>query len=174
MAAPYSFRTVWRVDALPDRVWRALTAAVTGRSASWWRAMRVVSPARRIDRGEQMRAEVHAPLGYRLRLVLTLTRVRPGHAISAESSGDLEGRGSVEVRREGAGSEVRFAWDVEVRRRWMRLLDPVLRPVFAVAHRMVMRAGERGLREALHGAPRSARRKPANPVPRGGGRRHAE
>ncbi|GAA1728953.1 hypothetical protein [Microbacterium paludicola] len=162
MSTRYSFRTRWSVDASPERSWQELVAVATGRSDGWWRSLRVTAPATRAEPGAEIGARVRAPFGYSLRFVLRVTAVDKGRAIDAVSVGDLEGRGRVEVHPRGSGSELRFEWDVTARRRWMIAAGPVLRRVFALGHRIVMRAGERGLRRAVRDAPSGAR-KPANP-----------
>lgn len=151
MPAEYSFRTRWRIEAPADRCWREIVAVATGGSGAWWRRLRVTEPTSRLEPGARIAAVVRAPFGYALRFALRITAVEAGHAVDADSRGDLHGRGRVEVHERGAGSEIRFAWDVTVRRRWMAVASPLLRPVFAAGHAVVMRAGERGLRRALEG-----------------------
>lgn len=161
MDARYSFRTVWRVDAAPGECWAEIERVATGRSGGWWRALRVVRPATALEPGAELTAVVRAPFGYRLRFRLRIGAVDPGRFLSARSTGDLEGLGRIEVVGREAGSEVRIAWDVELRRPWMRAVSPLLRPVFVLAHGLVMRAGERGIREALRTSA-SGVRKPVN------------
>lgn len=162
MSARYSFRTRWIVEASPERCWREVAAVATGRSGGWWRSLRVTVPAERVEPGAELHAHVRAPFGYALRFALRVTAVGPGRTLDAVSLGDLEGRGRVEVHALGSGSELRFEWDVTARRPWMITAGPVLRPVFALGHRIVMRAGERGLRRVLRGAASGARN-PPNP-----------
>lgn len=163
-SAEYSFRTRWVLDAAPARCWGELERSITGASPPWWPGMTIVTPAVRLAPGERVRIEVRAPLGYTLRCDLRLTQVGAARTLAARSEGDLAGDGGVDIRSCDRGTEIRFRWDVAVRKRWMRVLSPVLRPVFALAHGRVMRAGERGLRRALG----SGVRKPVNPAPRAG------
>lgn len=158
----YAFRTTWRVDAPPDRVWAAVEDAAAGRSR-WWQAFRIEDPAA-LESGARIEAVVRAPVGYRLRIGLTIADVVPGRLITARSSGDLLGDGRLEIAPRGSGSVLRFHWDVAIRKPWMRAASPILRPVFRAAHALVMRAGERGLRRALA----SEARNPANPAPGSG------
>jgi hypothetical protein len=145
----YSFRTTWRVPAAPERCWAELEALATGAARSWWPGLRVIAPAPRMEPGAEVVAAVRAPFGYGLRFALRITRAEGCGAVEAVSTGDLDGRGAVELRHRDAGCEIRFTWDVAVRRRWMIASGPVLRPVFSLAHLLVMRAGRRGLRRAL-------------------------
>ncbi|MBO3662473.1 hypothetical protein [Microbacterium stercoris] len=152
----YSFRTIWRVAAPAETVRAELTRVAARESGGWWPGFRVVEPAS-LEPGSVVRVVVTAPFGYRLRVALEVTEATD-RTVAARSTGDLEGAGRVEISSEGSGSAVRFTWEVAARRRWMRASGPVLRPVFALAHALVMRAGERGLRRAVA----SGVRKPAN------------
>lgn len=67
----------------------------------------------------------------------------------AESTGDLVGRGSLDVTEDGPGSALTWTWEVETHRPWMRITGPLLRPVFVLAHTLVMRRGERGFRDTV-------------------------
>ncbi|GAA1950145.1 hypothetical protein [Microbacterium deminutum] len=163
MGTAYSFVSVWRVPASAPRCWAELVRMITppaartesvagsqrGAVATWWRSVSV-EPPRRIAVGEGMALHVRSPLGYALRVHLTLTGVEDGRFLSAASAGDLRGAGSVAVEAAGdAASVVTFHWDVATERRWMNATAFVLRPVFEHAHAHVMRQGERGLRAAL-------------------------
>lgn len=162
MSDAYSFRTRWLVPASRQRCWAEIERAVTGGAAPWWRALRIDTSARVLAPGVTIGMTVRAPLGYRLRCALRITAVGEGQWLTGDSDGDLVGTGRIDVAAHAQGAEVRFAWDVRARRRWMRVLGPVLWPVFAAAHTAVMRAGERGLRRALAGDA-SGIRNPPNP-----------
>ena len=149
MSSRYSFESRWAVPASPERCWREIERTVTGSGAAWWPGVRVEHPAAALAVGAEVGLAVRAPLGYRLRCALRITRVEPGGSLDADSGGDLVGHGAIRIRGVGEGSEIRIRWDVAARRPWMRVLGPVLRPVFSAAHAFVMRAGERGLRRAL-------------------------
>jgi hypothetical protein len=163
MPSDYSFRTRWIVPAAPERCWAELERTVTGASGSWWPGLRIVRPAAALRPGAALRIAVRSPLGYGLRCDLRVTDLVPGRSLTADSTGDLSGRGRIRVDPDAAGSRIRFEWDVSPRRAWMRALSPVLRPVFSAAHGLVMRAGERGLRRAL-ARDASGLRNPANPA----------
>ncbi|WP_214467121.1 hypothetical protein [Microbacterium flavescens] len=163
MPAEYSFVSRWSVPAAADRTWRevervvtsptAVTAATTRSGDSgltWWRGVHVEEAPATLEPGAIVRLAVRSPIGYRLRISLTIVEVAPGRALSATSAGDLRGRGRLRVERDGdAASVVVFHWDVATERRWMNVGARALRPAFERAHAHVMRAGERGLREEL-------------------------
>lgn len=124
---------------------------------SWWPGVTVPDPPARLAAGETLTFRVRSPLGYALRMRLRLTEVDPGRFVAASSTGDLAGRGSIEVAAEpGVGSVVVIRWEVETRRRWMNATARVLHPAFAWAHDRVMRTGERALCAALASEVRNA------------------
>lgn len=163
----FRFVSRWEVAASPERCWQMLEDALRRGRLPWWPAVRVdplgvTSPAV----GDDLALEVRSPLGYRLRVRLTLTEVAPPHVIAATSDGDLAGRGRLEIARTPAprvsaatapasgapASDLVWTWEVAVWRPWMRALSPVLRPLYVLAHREVMRRGERGFARALAAA----------------------
>lgn len=78
---------------------------------------------------------VHSVFGYRVRahahdIVERRTR------LDFRLAGDIVGQGSIEL---GDGLVIRM--DVRLAKRWMSVLDPVLRAAFVGAHDLVMRQG---------------------------------
>ncbi len=154
MPAEYAFVSRWRMPASAERVWaeleRMITAPDSEAVTTWWPAVTVARPALRFARGEMLELLVRSPLGYRLRIRLVLREVSSPWLLTAESTGDLGGRGTVRIERRGdAASVIVIGWDVVTRRPWMNRTAWVLRPVFVRAHAHVMREGERGLRRRL-------------------------
>lgn len=150
MGVAYSFVSRWEAPASPERCWDELVRTLQAGGGSWWRALSVSEPPAALAEGETLGLAVRSPLGYRLRVGLTLTDVREGALIAAASDGDLRGRGRVELVPMGARrTEILWGWDVTTERTWMNAAAVILRPAFARAHHAVMRAGERGMRAAL-------------------------
>ncbi|MGK3953013.1 hypothetical protein ACLKM7_11945 [Microbacterium sp. I2] len=173
MPAEYSFESRWVLPGPPELVWRELerTLLPGGPRRAWWPGLTVTMPPRRLRVGERMVVTVHAPLGYRLRVLLEVTEIDPGRTLAATSTGDLRGVGRLSVAAAGAGATasgggvgtvVVFEWDVQTRRPWMNIAAWLLRPVFEGAHAHVMRRGEAGLRARLAGG-RSEPRNAGNP-----------
>lgn len=145
----YVFESCWSVPASPQRCWAAIERMLTPGGASWWPGISVSEFPGRLAAGEELALAVRSPFGYRLRVRLRLDDVVPVRRATAASTGDLVGTGLVEVDADGAGSRIVVRWDVQTRTPWMNRSAGVLRPVFVLAHSLVMRAGERGLRRAV-------------------------
>lgn len=154
MGAAYSFASTWSIDASVDACAAAFAEMFTSSderpSKAWWPGVRVERAPVHIAVGEQVLLSVRSPLGYRLRVDLTVTAWQPGRAIAARSVGDLSGHGSITLRARAAdAASVTILWNVETERTWMTKTSFLLRPAFSAAHGWVMRAGARGLREAV-------------------------
>lgn len=115
----------------------------------WWPGVSIADPPSALSVGESFTLAVRSPLGYRLRAHLTLTELDPGRSMAATSGGDLRGAGRLELAAAPGGSILTFRWNVSTERTWMNATTFALRPVFASAHAQVMRAGERGFRDAV-------------------------
>ncbi len=98
--------------------------------------------------GRTFDATVRAPLGYRLSATIETVEVDgPTQApdgtsrshLRMRSSGQLDGTGTWDLSGGGAGTDVRFVWDVLATARWMELLTPVARPLFERSHGVVVR-----------------------------------
>src|SRR5262249_41902590 len=82
---------------------------------------------------------------YKVRFNMRTVRVEPPSLIEGHADGELSGTGRWTLTSEGTGTRVRYDWIVEVTKPWMRLLAPLLRPVFAWNHNKVMEWGRAGL-----------------------------
>jgi len=88
-------------------------------------------------------------LPYDLVFDVELIAIEPMHRIEGRAFGELDGIGVWTLGPEGGGTVVRYDWQVDVTKAWMRLFVPFLRPVFAWNHGVVMRRGEAGLASRL-------------------------
>jgi len=148
----YSFRSRWTLAADRQRCWHELSRLLLAADTAWWPGVRIEAAPVALAAGERLRMTVRSPLGYRLRIALTIDDVVPGSALAASSRGDLQGSGRMELHDDGAGTAVAFSWDVITRVRWMNATAPFLRPAFVAAHSAVMSRGERGLRDRVRGS----------------------
>jgi uncharacterized protein YndB with AHSA1/START domain len=149
--AEYRFLTTWLLDAPRDEVWEAIYAIEQW--PDWWRGVERVEKLVHGDGdgvgavyAHRWRSVVPYPVHFRV----TVERVeRPG-LIVARAEGELAGSGVWRLYT-GDGTGVTYDWRVRTTRRWMNLVAPVARPVFAWNHHAVMRRGGEGL-AALLGA----------------------
>ncbi|MCD9198098.1 SRPBCC family protein [Aeromicrobium wangtongii] len=139
MAADYSLVSRWSVPLSREDLWDVLDALLaTPDPMVWWPAVQVSE----FD-GSRMHVRVDSPFAYSLRFALDdLTTQRPG-ALSFTATGDLEGHGAVAFEDGPGETSMVIDWRVDTRRRWMRWTSWALRPLFVLAHRQVMRQGER-------------------------------
>jgi uncharacterized protein YndB with AHSA1/START domain len=146
----YIFITQWWFDAPIQRVWDAIRDSE--KWPEWWRSVVSVEKIRPGDAdgvGDVRRYTWRGRLPYELTFDMKTTRVEELHRIEGTASGELEGRGIWRLVSEESGTSVRYDWNVRATKRWMRLLAPVARPIFAWNHDKVMADGERGLRKLL-------------------------
>jgi uncharacterized protein YndB with AHSA1/START domain len=146
----YIFITQWWFDAPIERVWDAIRDSE--KWPEWWRSVVSVEKIRPGDAdgvGDVRRYTWRGRLPYELTFDMKTTRVEELHRIEGTASGELEGRGIWRLVSEESGTSVRYDWNVRATKRWMRLLAPVARPIFAWNHDKVMADGERGLRKLL-------------------------
>lgn len=144
MRHDYAFVSRWEVAATPERCWAELSRVLRSGGVTWWPAVRIIAAPPDPQPGGEIVLGVRSPLGYTLRVTLTLTEVVPARAIAVVSAGDLDGRGRLQLDEAPGGAVLTWTWEVTTRRRWMRVAGPALRPAFVAAHRAVMRRGERG------------------------------
>jgi len=142
--------TDWHFDAPIERVWALIENVEDW--PSWWRAVRKVEMLTAGDAdgiGTVRRLSWATALPYTIAFDVKLVRIEPGRLSEGRASGDLDGTGIWTLREEAGGTHVRYDWRVDVAKPWMRLFAPLLRPVFAWNHNVVMRWGEEGARRLL-------------------------
>lgn len=141
----------WHIDAPADRVWAALTDPLTW--PRWWPYVRRVQTLREGDAdglGAVRRIEWATRLPYEIVIeVEAVESVKP-ERLRGRSRGQLNGEGVWLLRPENGATNVTYVWRVELAKRWMRWLAPLLAPIFRWNHDGVMRAGESGLRRHLN------------------------
>ncbi|MFN8086193.1 MAG: SRPBCC family protein [Microbacterium sp.] len=149
MRNDYRFVSLWRVLASRGAVWEALERSLVPGPLTWWPFVSVVQAPDRPRPGAHVALDVRSVFRYRLGIDLTIVEVEAPRRLVAESTGDLVGRGSLDVTEDGPGSALTWTWEVETHRPWMRITGPLLRPVFVLAHTLVMRRGDRGFRDTV-------------------------
>jgi len=140
----------WTIGAPPASVWALLSTPEDW--PQWWRYVRAVTLLRSgadDGLGAQRRFVWGSPLGYGLGLDITTTRVVGQSELEGHAGGDLDGVGTWRLAAREHGTQVSYRWEVDLRKRWMRIAAPLLAPLFAWNHHRVMRAGARGMARRL-------------------------
>jgi hypothetical protein len=142
----------WRLAVPRERVWHLLTE--TRDWPRWWPNVAAVRRWRQGSaEGLGTVDEFHwrSGLGYRFRILVETVRLREGRELEAAARGDLRGTGLWLLEpADEASVRVTYRWEVELNKRWMRRLAPLLRPVFAWRHFAVMANGARGMARELN------------------------
>jgi uncharacterized protein YndB with AHSA1/START domain len=149
-AADFHLVSEWRLAAPVARVWSAIAAPEEW--PQWWRAVEQVETIEQGDArgvGALRRIIWRTALPYKIALLMRTTKIELMRLIEVEASGELRGIGQWTFAPDGDGTRLRYDWRVAVEKPWMRLAAPLLRPVFAWNHGVVMRWGEQGLARRL-------------------------
>lgn len=142
--------THWRLEAPLPAVWQCIERVQDW--PRWWPSVRRVEtlvPGRADGVGAIRRLSWRTALPYDLTFDVEVTRVVPQAVIEGRASGELEGAGTWILAEADGVTTATYDWRVDLGKRWMRALAPLLRPVFAWNHGIVMRRGEIGLKRLL-------------------------
>jgi uncharacterized protein YndB with AHSA1/START domain len=140
----YRFRTLWSLPAPPDAVYATLERAED--YPRWWRQVREVT---RLDDTTGV-VRIRSFLPYDMTVTAREVRRDPAAGVlEIALSGDMEGWACWTLTPEGARTLVRYDQVVDVRKPLLRRLALPCRPAFRANHRLMMRAGARGLARHL-------------------------
>jgi hypothetical protein len=163
MAAPeYRFLTRWSVLGTVSEVADVLGDAKE--LSRWWPA--VYLSVQELEAGDErgvghrVRLRTKGVLPYTLDWELRVSESRYPHGFTVEAEGDLAGRGVWTFDEAGARTLATYEWHVRAEKPLLKLLSPLLRPLFSANHRWAMRRGEESLELEL------ARRRAATPAER--------
>jgi quercetin dioxygenase-like cupin family protein len=159
--AGYVFVDEWDVDAPIDAVFDAIADART--YPAWWRPVYLDVEA---DGPPAVRAisrqHFKGRLPYHLRTTSTVVRMQRPTSIEGTVRGDLSGHGVWTLSERGGSTHVRFDWRVNADRPLLRVLTPLLRPLFRLNHNWAIARAIEGLEPY---AQRQAARGGAEPAP---------
>ncbi len=148
--AEYVFESIWRIEAPIEAVWDAIYHSE--RWPSWWKEVESVQELVKGDDrgvGSVRRYVWKTVLPYKLAFDMRVTRVEPPVALEGAATGELQGTGHWQLRAEGDLTIVHYTWSVRTRKRWMNLLAPIARPIFAWNHHEVLKRGGEALARLL-------------------------
>jgi hypothetical protein len=166
MGSDYHLISHWRVRAELDDV-AAVLAEPRG-LVRWWPEVyldvAVEEEGDDAGAGKVVRVHSRGRLPYTLRWTFRVVEARWPHGATIEAWGDLTGRGTWALAQQGAEVAVTYDWQVRAEKPLLRLLSPLLKPLFAWNHRWAMAKGEVGLRRELERRHRArAEAAPADP-----------
>jgi uncharacterized protein YndB with AHSA1/START domain len=148
--AEYRFLTTWVVEAPRERVFEAIHDSE--KWPQWWKGVEgavELEPGDGDGVGSLSRYTWKSKLPYRLVFDRRVTNVERPRLLEGEAVGELQGRGRWRLFEEGGVTVVLYEWNVATTEPWMNLLAPLLRPIFAWNHDVVMRQGGEGLARLL-------------------------
>jgi uncharacterized protein YndB with AHSA1/START domain len=144
VAGEYVFVDEWDVHAPVEAVFDALADART--YPEWWTpTYEAVESDGPPEAGRVSRQRFGGKLPYTLKTESTIVRMDRPTEFEVSVVGDLRGRGVWTLTEAGDSVHVRFDWRVFADRPLLRVLTPVLRPLFRWNHNVAIRAAMRGL-----------------------------
>ena len=149
-ARDFHLVTEWTLAAPVEAVWRVIAAPDDW--PSWWRAVRKVETLEPGDArgvGAVRRVTWRTALPYTLTFVTRTTQAEPMRFIEGRAEGELDGTGLWTFTPRDGGTILRYDWRVAVTKPWMRIAAPLLRPVFAWNHGVVMGWGRKDIEARL-------------------------
>lgn len=145
MAKEYVFLDEWDVDAPQEAAFRALADART--YPEWWKPVYIevegdCEPAV----GCRTRQHFKGKLPYTLKTTSEIVEYDPPNHFQVEVAGDLTGTGMWTLTPNGNGTvHIRFDWIVHADRPLLRVLTPILRPIFRWNHNWSAARAKEGL-----------------------------
>lgn len=149
--AQFEFVTVWHIEAPLPEVCDVVSDC--RRWPLWWDAVEKVEevdPGDHAGVGSLRRFTWRGRLPYRLSFDVRVTRIVPLTLLEGEASGEVVGIGRWQFSRDGDITVVRYEWQVDVARGWMKWVAPLARPLFKWNHDQVMRQGAEGMARLLN------------------------
>jgi hypothetical protein len=154
-ANEYHFLTEWRVPVPRESIYEILKEGKD--YPRWWPEVYLDAsyhPSGREDHvGDRVKFLTKGWLPYRLRWTAEVVRHEHPHTIEIAASGDFNGRGIWRLYPDDApaysGTRVTFDWRIRADKPLLRLLSPILKPIFKWNHGWAMTRGVESLsREA--------------------------
>jgi uncharacterized protein YndB with AHSA1/START domain len=144
MPGEYVFIDEWDVDAPQERVFDALADART--YPEWWTPIyKSVDADGPPAVGCESRQKFSATLPYTLTTRSRIVRMERPNEFAVEVDGDLRGHGVWTLTPRDGKVHVRFDWRVFADRKLLRVLTPVLRPLFRWNHNVAIKAAMKNL-----------------------------
>jgi hypothetical protein len=149
-ATRFDLVSEWDFVSPIERIWDELTHPEAW--PNWWRAVRkveLISDGDASGVGAVRHFTWGTALPYTLGFEMTATSVEPMQLIEGRARGELDGVGRWTLSSSGTGTHVRYDWMIEITIPWQVALAPILRPMFAWNHNVVMGWGYQDLKRRL-------------------------
>jgi uncharacterized protein YndB with AHSA1/START domain len=144
VAREYVFVDEWDVDAPIEAVFAAVADAST--YPEWWKPVyRSVVTRGEVGVGQTSDHYFKGKLPYTLRLRAEMTEYEPPRRFAVKTDGDLSGTGVWTFEEHGGKTNVRWDWTVFADKPLLRVLTPVLRPLFRSNHNWAVARAREGL-----------------------------
>ena len=144
--------TKWRVQGNIEDVYDILSAPKE--FVRWWSDVYLdveeLVPGDENGVGRTLRLLTKGKLPYTLSWQAHALEINKPHRILIQAQGDLDGKGEWFLQQNGPWVDIRYDWTVYLSRPWMRLLTPLLKPVFIANHQWAMNKGKEGLQAELN------------------------
>ena len=147
----YHFITHWRVQATAQEV-SDILSDVEGLSRWWpsvYLAVKEIEPGDTQHIGRLVDLYTKGWLPYTLRWQFRVIQADPPHGFTIEALGDFVGRGIWTLVQDGEWLNITYDWKIQATKPLLRLLSPLLKPVFGANHQWAMRKGEESLKLEL-------------------------
>lgn len=147
----YHFITHWRVQSNVEEISQIIGNAPD--LVRWWPSVylevQAVEPGDEQGIGKVVGLYTKGWLPYTLRWQFRVTESRYPHGFSLQAWGDFEGRGIWTFEQDGDWVTISYDWKIRADKPLLRLLSPVLKPVFSANHHWAMAKGEESLKLEL-------------------------
>jgi hypothetical protein len=148
----YHFEDHWEVPFPIDDVWEVLSRATD--FPVWWHGVYLSAESLDEADGPRVGARVAAVargwLPYKLRFTIETTKLEKPRLIAFKASGDFETEESQWILKpHGKNTQVTLDWNPIVEKPVVKLLSPVLKPLFRWNHNWTMVRGQRQIVEHM-------------------------
>ncbi len=144
MVTEYIFIDEWDVNAPIEAIFTAL--ADTRTYPDWWKPVYLdVEADGPPIVGRVSRQHFKGRLPYHLHTISEIVRLEPPREFEVKVRGDLSGRGIWTLTPRDGGVRIRFDWRVNADRPLLRILTPLLRPLFRWNHNWAIQRAREGL-----------------------------
>lgn len=119
----------------------------------WWPSVyldvETLSPGDASGAGKVMSLFTKGWLPYTLRWRFEIVEVRPPHGFTLKAHGDFEGTGVWSFEQEHESVIATYDWRIDAEKPVLKVLTPILKPIFSANHRWAMARGEESLKLEL-------------------------